>query len=221
MAFYDIDFIEQSPELLPPDKRVEPNISLVQALFKPIQWLRDLMFTSYKSGSEASTYSPGTYDKYDQVIYGKKVYSSLKDSNTDLPTVTTSWEIIQSNFVGVEERVRYNAQKIVFEWALNRWFSTTFRQPPNTSDIYITNVIPPVSVFRVGGDESNSSQVFTKHSSEFIINSYSFNAISNFTIHVPLAVYNALGDASNREGIFRSFADKYVAAGLSYSISTY
>lgn len=187
----------------------------------PLQWLRDLLFDSYKQGATAPSYAAGAYNKYDQVIYQKKVYSSKIDFNTDLPTVTDSWLLVQDNFIGVNERVLYNGEKIIFEWALNKWFGTTFRNPLAISDIYISNNLKKVPVFRVGQVETISSQVYKDHSSEYIVNDYNFGIYNNFTIFVPLLVYNALGDPSNRERIFRSFADKYVTFGLFYNIVTY
>lgn len=221
-TLYDIDFNIASVELLPVDKRVQPNVSIWRSFFTPLQWVHDLLFTSYKVNATAPDYAPGSYAKYDQVVYGKKVYSSKVSSNTDLPTITDSWSLIQDNFIGTDERVLYNGEKLIFEWALNKWFGTTFRQPYAVSDIYIGNNPKPVGVFRVGGIEEISSIVYNDYSSEYIINGYTFGAYNNFTIYVPVATYNALSStAAERERIFRSFADKYVTCGLFYNIVTY
>ena len=137
-------------------------------------------------------------------------------------TDTESWIAIQTNFIGMSERILYNCQVLVLTWALNKRFMTTFRQPPNVSDIYITSFPKPISVFIVGGVEAISSKVFSNTSSEYVINAYDFSAYVNMTIFVPFSVYNAL-DAidANRQIIIRSFADKYMAAGIVYTIQTY
>jgi hypothetical protein len=110
----------------------------------------------------------------------------------------------------------------VLEWAMNKWFGTTFRQPPNVSDIYITNNSVPIEVFRCGGIEDISSVVYSNNSSEFVINNYSFTVAFNFTINVPEAVFNALDPTLvNNEKIFRAFVDRYVPAGVTYTIQTY
>lgn len=221
-TIYDIDFEGFSEQMLPVDKRTTRTIAWLKALLSPIQYLRDLFFGSYRTGSDAPLYTAGTYAKYARVRYNKIVYESLKAGNTDLPTVTASWKIVQQNFIGLSERVLYNGQKLTLEYAMNTWFGTTFRQPNNQSDIYITNNTLAIPVFRVARIESGSSVVFNDYSSELVINNYSFAVQFNFTINCPVAVYNALDAvAANREKIFRSFVDKYVPAGITYNIVTY
>jgi hypothetical protein len=221
-TIYDIDFSKFAPQMLPPDKRYTRSVAWVKLLLSPLQYLRDLYFGSYRTGSTAIVYALGTYAKYARVRYNKIVYESLKAGNTDLPTVTASWKIVQQNFIGLSERVLYTGQKLTLEYGMNKWFGTTFRQPNNQSDIYITNNTLAIPVFRVARIESSSSVVFNDYSSELVINDYSFAVQFNFTINCPVAVYNALDAvAANREKIFRSFVDKYVPAGITYNIVTY
>lgn len=135
---YDIDFVQQARELLPPDKRDAPTKKFFSALLYPLQWCRNLILGSYKTGATALAWSPGAYNKYDQVIYLKSVWYSLTSANTDTPGTTTTWLKIQENFLGADERVKYNGVAIVLEYALNRGFGGTFRQPgTGISDIYI------------------------------------------------------------------------------------
>lgn len=223
MSFYDVDYSKVGPQLLPPDKRGSLLIRLVAAFLTPVQWLRDLSLGSYRVGPAAQDWlSTTTYAKYDQVVYNIFVYVSLKDGNTDIPTDTSSWLVIQTNFIGMSERILYNCRTLVLTYALNKRFKTVFRQPPNVSDIYIGTFAKPVSVFVVGGVEANSSKVYTIGSSEYVIDSYSFADYVNMTIYVPVAIYNALDPVpANREIIIRSYADKYMAAGIIYTITTY
>lgn len=223
MSIYDIDYSKQRVQLLPPDKRYTKTVAWVGILLAPLNYLRNLNFGSYRTGSDAPQWvNTDPYNKYDQVKYNKIVYESLIDGNTDLPTVVGSWKVVQQNFIGLSERIYYNGQKLVLEWAMNKWFGTTFRQPPNTSDIYITNNSVPIPVFRSGGVEDISSVVFSNSSSEVVINSYSFSVTFNFTINVPQAVYDALDPTLvNNEKIFRAFVDRYVPAGVTYTIQTY
>lgn len=223
-TIYDLDTDQQVIELLPPDKRYSVTVGFLQSCLKSsIQFLRDVVIGSYRLGSTAPAYASGTYAKGDKVIYNKAEYISNIDNNTDLPTVVLSWDLLNPNFIGVNERQLYNGQKIVLEYALNKWFGTTFRQPGSgTSDIYLTTNAKQIAVFRCGGVESISSVSYADHSSEFVINAYDFAAFNNLTINVPLAVYNALDSvAANRDGIIRSFADKYIYAGITYNIATY
>lgn len=209
--------------MLPPDKRFTRIVAWVIILLSPIQYLRDLWFGAYRTGSTATPWVNGnTYDKYDQVNYNKVIYESLVMNNTDVPTTTASWKIVQQNFIGLSERIYYNGQKLVLEYAMNKWFGTTFRQPPSQSDIYISSNSTAVAVFRSADSEAFSSVVFTDISSEYVINDYTFAVAYNFTIHCPVAVYNALDPNNiNNDKIFRAFVDKYVPAGVTYNIVTY
>lgn len=223
MSIYDIDYSKQRVQLLPPDKRYTKTVAWAGILLAPLNYLRNLNFGSYRTGSDAPQWvNTSPYNKYDQVKYNKIVYESLIENNTDLPTVVGSWKVVQQNFIGLSERIYYNGQKLVLEWAMNKWFGTVFRQPPNVSDIYISNNSVPIAVFRCGGVEDISSVVYSNTSSEFVINSYTFTVAFNFTINVPTAVYNALDPTLvNNEKIFRAFVDRYVPAGVTYTIQTY
>jgi hypothetical protein len=53
-------------------------------------------------------------------------------------------------------------------------------------------------------------------------NNATYPAQYNFTINVPSALFATLGNnLTNRENTIRSFADKYVLAGITYNIITY
>lgn len=209
--------------MLPPDKRYNKMVRWLQVILSPIQWLRNLWFGEYRTGSTAAAWSnASTYAKYARVIYKNSVFESLVSSNTAIPTDTTSWMLVQSNFVGLSERILYTGQKLTFEYALNKWFGTTFRQPPSVSDIYITNNTVPIAPFRVGLTSAVSSSVGISSSTEFVGQTSQYASAINFTINVPVAIYNALdSNPANRDKIFRAFADKYVAAGMVYQIQTY
>ena len=223
MSIYDIDYSKQRAQLLPPDKRYTKTVAWVGILLAPLNYLRNLNFGSYRTGSDAPQWvNTDPYAKYDQVKYNKIVYESLIDGNTDVPTTVATWKVVQQNFIGLSERIYYNGQKLVLEWAMNKWFGTTFRQPPNIPDIFIENNSLDVGVFRVGGEEDISSVSYNNQSSEFVVDAYSFAVAFNFTINVPEAVYNALDPTlNNNEKIFRAFVDRYVPAGVTYTIQTY
>lgn len=219
---YDITFDNQVKDILPPDKRTVNFVTLLQSAAKPLQYVRDLILGSYKTGATAPAYVVGVYAKYDQVIYNNSVYESLVDGNNVAPTDLTKWRIIQQNFIGVDERILYNGTKLILEYALNKWFDTTFLQPPLVSDIYLTTNPTLLSVFRVGITEDESSSVGAYASSENVFNDYSFAPNIGLTINIPVAVYTALGaDAATREAIVRNFVDKYITTGVFYEIDTY
>jgi hypothetical protein len=215
MPIYDLDINPVAIEQLPPDKRYPSNIALITGLLAPLQWAHDLIFNSFYVGSSAPIYSPGAYNYLDQVIYNKQVYVSLIAANTDVPT-TDNWELIQSNFIGIKERILYNGQKLVLEYALNKEFGTTFRQPPAQSDIYITNVAAIKSGFFVGDTEPNCSSVGLDTSSDWIGSLLPFIYLTNFQINIPAADL-AL---TNVEAI-SDFVKLYIPASLIFTIQSY
>jgi len=222
MSIYDLNWKQKVIELLPPDKRFTKFVAWLLNLVKPAEYNNNRIFFDYKIGAVYPNYAAGTYNKFDRVKYGQTIYESLQNSNTTAPPNALFWRVYQQNFIGVDERITYNHQKLTLEWALNKRFGTTFRQPPLISDIYInTNVIanPP---FVVGGDEPISSTIYGVTGTEFIINSYTFLNFFNFTIYIPVAVWTALSaDTAARDVIVRQFTDLYNTAGLTYNIITY
>lgn len=219
-TIYDIDFGQQSVDQLPPDKRDPQPLALMQALLKAAQWSRDLVLGAFKTGSSAPVYSPGAYNLYDQVKYGKSIYECITDGTTNDPTNTTDWRLIQPNFIGVDERIKYNGQKIVLEWALNTEFDGVFRQPATglNSDIYIGNIAATLAGFRIGEDETGTdvSSIGQTTSSDSIGGTYPFVQINNFQINFPAALY-----ALTNESAVRNFVDKYIPISLNYTIVTY
>ncbi|HXR84328.1 MAG TPA: hypothetical protein VN722_08470 [Hanamia sp.] len=214
---YDVNFNPIAVEQLPPDKRYTNNVATLQSLLNPLQWIRDLFFGSYYGGATCPIYAPGTYNYLDQVIYNKKVYSSLINNNTGAPT-TANWELVQDNFIGLQERLLYNGQKLVLEYALNKEYNRVFRQPPNTSDIFINTNPYSAPIFIIGLTEDKSSTVSTIGSSEFVGLSDGVSSRIDSTVNIPSAVYSAQGGKDN---IFRNFIDQYMPAGITYKIQTY
>lgn len=222
MSIYDITYQDKVVELLPPDKRFVRMVAWLRGLVNQLQVLRDKIFGDYKQGITCNPWEDIVYNTGDLVKYGETVYISLIDSNTDVPTVTTSWAVYQNSFIGVDERVLFNHQKLVLEYALNKRFGTTFNQPPSTSTIYITTNTNGNNVFIVGATEDESSLVYLDGSTETVVNSYSFSTFYNFTVYVPTAVFNAVaGTTAERNAVFSNFINRYNTVGLTYNITTY
>jgi len=222
MSIYDITYSNRVVEMLPPDKRYSKTVAWFKAIVKQFQYLHTDVFVDFRTGSDYPVYSTGSYNKFDRVIYGQSVYESLVNSNTAVPTDTSKWRVYELHFLGVEDRLKYNGQSLVLNYALNDRFGTNYRQPPLQSDIYFTTNTPVVDVFLIGGDEANSSLVYLDSSSEFIVNSYIFVSFNNFVIRIPVAVYTGLStDALAREKIVRGFVDQILPAGITYTIQTY
>ena len=214
---YDINFDLQAAELLSPDKRDNNYLWLVRSLLTSLKWCRDLLFSSYKIGSKAQPYATGHYKIYDQVIYNKAVYYSLIDFNIDLPTAPT-WLKIQDNFLGIDERVKFNGQNIVLEYALNQQFGGTFRPQgsSSSSDIYLTNAPFTAAGFRIGQSEAFSTSVGQTISSDQIGLRYSFIQVSNFQISIKASVF-----ALTNEQTIRDFVNNYIPVSLNFIVIPY
>lgn len=221
---FSINTNQQAPELMPPDKRDLSTTTLVQSLLSAYQWLRDLIFGSYKTGATALNYAAGVYNKYDQVQFQNAIYECLVDGTATDPTDLLSWRLIQTNFIGVDERIQYDSKKLLFEWSLNKWFHTQFREPVTfnvapdyylpKSDIFLVTNVLIQTVFRVGLHEADCSSVGRYTSTEAVGNDYNFATQYGLTINVPAA-------AGIPEIQIRNFADKYVPAGVFYNVNFY
>lgn len=221
---YNVNYNTTIESLLVPDKRTKKTVAFNTALVAEVANDHDLLFTIYKDYSILPTWTAGTYAKNQLVKYNKSIYQSVENGNTTEPTLSEKWRLVSENFLGSDFRLSITGSKLNLEYALNTWFGSTFRQPSvGVSDIYLTtNSIAQAPVFRVGINELESSSVGTEISSQLIVDSYSFATQYNLTINVPSALFTSLGTTNDvRNSVIRSFADKYINAGLTYQINIY
>ena len=144
------------------------------------------------------------------------------------------WMQVNKCFIGAKERASYNGRYLSLTWALNRYFQTTFRQPPYPypyggggafSDIYITNYEPPTTSFLSYTTEMSTSDVYTTGTGgQAVFTEYVNDAGSTFicTIHIPVAVYaNINTDPKIANATINQFITGIIPAGLGWSIVTY
>lgn len=215
MGLYDINFNNKAVELLPPDKREPKQIAWLRAILAPVEYMRQKVLLDFKTGSTYPEWTAGTYAKGDIVVYKKVLYESKQDSNTDTPP-SSKWALYLNSFIGSDDRVRYNGQKLVLEYALNQYYSTTFRQPNLVSDIYIETLAYTLQGFLIAATEPNCSTVGQTTSSGFVGSLTPFLQTYNFTIWFPTAVY-----ATTNESEVRNFVDAIIPTSLNYNIDTY
>jgi hypothetical protein len=223
MAIYDIDVDFVSANLIPPQLRKPKMLAWLQTLgfnlkaFDRIfNWFRTSNLSTWAYVYDVST----TYGLNTAVIYeDNSVYMYINTTSTsgNLPSDPNYWVLVQSNFIGVDKRIGANAQKIVFEFTLNRWFRTT--------GIYITNTTTFTTPFVMGtsGALSSSMPINSTFQLQYLGNSYTYtSSLSDYTIFVPVAFFTTLGTtALNRENAVRNFADLYNLAGMTYTVQTY
>lgn len=244
MSIYDYNANEEAEKLTPPNKRKPNNLATLSVLVYYVQYLHDLFFDSYADGNSSldwvsgASYSYGDRVRYiDNKIYELKTLAGISGL-TDPPSVDVfNWILVLNNWVGVRERSKYNSQRMVFEYALNKWFKTTFRQfsgwdisgnPTPLSDIYISVNLIDTKSFIVGVDEDESSAVWLtdEEQLQFINLDFIFQRYM-FTINIPLAVYDALlplepsGSTIPKDNVVRAFADDFVLGGVTYNINPY
>jgi hypothetical protein len=224
MGFFDYDYIARTVDLLPPDKRYTRMVKWLYNLVTPLETDHARIFDDYKTGNDTYPvyFFSALYGKGAIVRYGEGLYISLINSNYFPPTEPTAWSVYSPSFIGVDERLKYTHEKIILEYALNRRYETTFRQPPDLPDIFIETNTPPYGPFIVGGTEVISSISYRLESTDYIIDGYSFAAFYSYTIYMPVAVFEAQGTNDVlREKTIREFVDKYNTIGLTYNIQTY
>lgn len=222
MANYGFDTNFISEKLTPGKLRRPRRLAWLRTLLYPLQVKFIDIFTYYRLGasygnwSKIPTYAAGTRKRY-----GMSIYEALRSTVAEAPPYSpTAWLLIQKNWIGAEERLKYNGQKIVFEFLLNKIFPNTF----NTNQIYILTVATDSNAFWVGDDASgklNGTAGVDGSQQYFVGTSYTVGYY-NFTINVPLALFNDLGATNiERENTIRAVADKYRIAGMLYNVVSY
>lgn len=237
MSIYDITFSNQAEQNIPPDYRGEKQKSWLKALLSPLQWLRDAIFVDYRNGFSGADFNILTaYAKGVRVRYtDNSVYETILPTTAGiLPTNKDYWYKVNDVFIGLIPRMYYNSQQLLFEYILNQWFRTTFRQPTTEvneaggfylpkSDIYIIKNTVDNLAFGVTDDVNITVLISQTESiaTEMIGDSVNFSSI-HYTIMIPIAVYNALATTNQqRTSIVKSQVDKYNLAGITYEITTY
>jgi hypothetical protein len=218
---YSTNYI--SEKLVPPSLRGTKHLAWLKVILSPIQWLWNRIFVDYADGSLYAQYSIiSSYVKGDIVVYSdRKVYQCIANAGAGiLPSDTNYWIKINDNFIGVRERIRYNAQKKTFEYALNKWFFV----PPTDPQIYIVNNIVVPDGFIMGETGAYSSYMASDsfYSTTYMGATYTTTTSYDYTIYVPFLVFNAQGSTTaNREQAIRNFADIYNLVGMKYNVITY
>lgn len=220
-------------QLLPPDKRLNIFSNYLNSLLIPAQYLNNLN-AIFREGSLPSLYSNVTTYSNGSIVLGwfnftRAIFLSLINNNLNKPlTDTTSWLLIVDNFIGVNERLLYNGNKLVLEWALNKYFGTIFRQPPNIPDIYINDNDANYKNFFIANNFYIAGEIFNDESRGYIINQLSPVVAAseglNFSIYFPLSLYITLPGwtgPGSVDGYITNFVNNYISAGLTYNIITY
>lgn len=199
-----------------------------RSLLWPLQWLRDNWFNEYKTGSVAPLFStliayPKGYRVTDPS--NNAVYESNEAQGPGAAAPVENlgtWSLVSPDYRGVDERLKYNSQKLMLEYILNKFFRCNFTQPPQATlpDIYIENNLLNNFAFVAQDDSELASDVFglDQFTQQWVIDDYDFVSYA-FTIWVKLSVFN--DNLPDAEAKIRAVADRYVIAGIKYNVLTY
>jgi hypothetical protein len=224
---YDADFKSSSIDILPTHKRTD-ILDLTDSLIEPLNDV-NILFKWFREGNTAGQFDVAVSYSFGQVVrYSRRIY--LRNEATTgyaagvIPTNDKYWKKVADLFIGIDERIKYRTSKISLEYALNRHFETTFRNPPLVPDIYINTLNTSNSNLGIG-----ALDLFTSTISEFDSSSLYFVGVGDFvvgekdyTIFIPTAVYNALGATNTeRDLIVSGVVTRYGLAGYTFNITTY
>lgn len=169
MSLFSLNVFRRGEDLTPPKLRSNTITAMLRVLLRPLKWCEDLFFKEFCKGTNAGWYNSGTtYSKYNRVIwqdgavYQLMVNSSVGIDPTGNALSATNWLKVLDNFIGIDERVRYNGQRIVFEYAINKWFNITspnyiyLGTVPNGTTSLTCEIYVPVAVWTALGTNTTS-----------------------------------------------------------------
>lgn len=208
-------------KLTPPVLRKVRVLAYLRVLLASLQikW-NDIL--EYFGGSNYSTWAASDpYLKGDRIKYGYAIYEALIANTNITPYGNEStWLIINKDFVGIDAKVRFNGQKMIFEYVLNLYLNTTATTIPL---IYTTRNNVDTNGFYLGvdGDSSFGELGLDSNQNDYLGTSYIIGQYA-MSIYVPLSIYNSLASSpADRESRVRNIADRYIVAGINYNVLTY
>ena len=230
MSIFTLSYSIFTERLTPPSKRVARFLAWLRALTSPLQWLHGNVLDTYADGDFAADWDVATqYAIYDRIRYEDgSIYEAIAlPPLATIPTITTYWYKVAESWIGANERTVYNSQSLMFEYAANKHFNTTFRQPndvssPTRSEIYTSNDNGNIPfAVSLTSDISDAVYISEALATNAVYEAYTVTT-TNFTLYIPLVTFTALGtDNTIRESKARAFADKYIIAGMIYTVTPY
>ena len=242
---YQIDYSNYAWSYMPLVKATASHLQWVYEQVKPVERLNTLKFTEYYYGVSYSEYDPAFgYNIGDRIsgglTYQNKQYECITQSVFGTFSITGKWREILPTFIGWEERLKYLDSRVVFEWALNKFFGTTFSQPnfddTSKSEIYIEDNTTVDIVFTIGPDDFSSSFISPIDSTRGgnLTNNVWLGpdpvlypqAGETFKIYVPTSFYQSLpgynaGVSFSADKVIRTFVDTINYQGMTYKIYEY
>lgn len=224
--------------IIPPDKRAGSLEDLMTSFLNPTMQRTNDILNLYIDGFKSTIpyYDNSTSYAIGDLVIGpfdhyQQIYESQSNGNSGNSIDNINfWVNVSPNPIGVEERSKMYCGRMVFEYALNTWFGTTFRQPnfagTSLSDIYITTNGYQSPLLYISPVDFNAGHFGPNGSTGFISpdDTPGFYATNQYTVHVPSAFYATLPGytgAGTADNFIRKQVDKYGCFGLDYNIVQY
>ena len=233
MSIYDINYNNVVGNMFAHFLRTASLLKWMYALISPIQWLRDRFFYNYVN-SDLYVYCDGVtpliinyagtlvkfidnslwetqIDNVDTSVYNPTI-GQVSDINGN-----TIWIKIQDDFVGLNERVMYSNQKMLFEYLLNNYF----KHDISANNIYINTNDISHNMVEIAEEDVDSFVIAQNDIdslywiSEWDVEKQEFN----FKIFVPTLIATQLG--TNYQQIISQIVDRYNYFGLIYNYLIY
>ncbi len=115
-------------------------MDFIGSITSELQYVRDIILGDFKTGGNYPVYSNATaYNAGDRVrLENKAIYERryIDDVGAVIGTTTgidptgaalsaQTWIKLNDNYIGIDERKKYNGQLIVLTQAINNWFGVT------------------------------------------------------------------------------------------------
>ena len=190
MSLFVFNPFRASEELAPTQLRGQKMMSWLRVLLTPVKWLSDLFTEDYCLGSNAAYYdNAATYSLGDRVrwsdrgVYELRVTSSTGVDPTGETLSRTNWFNILKDYIGIDSRIVWNGQIIVFEEIINEFYGITSApfiycyETPNGSASTGLAVFIPVAFWTTLGTTNAQRQAsvygFAKN---YVLGTYTFIA---------------------------------------------
>ena len=179
MSLFVFNPFRASEELLPSVLRKPKQIAWLRVLLTPLKYICDLLLKDYFNGVNFNSYNNATtYSKYDRItwtdngVYELKVTSSVGVLPTGSALSATNWRKILNTYIGLNERVKYNSQIIILEYAINKHFKVSappyiyFVQIPTGASAILCEAKVPIALYNSlganGVERTNRVNNFTR-----------------------------------------------------------
>lgn len=193
MSLFVFNPFRRGEEITPNELRSKTVTAFVRVLLRPLAWCADLFFYDFCKGTNALRYDNAvTYKKFERVIwkdgavYELKVVASAGVKPTGDALSYDRWKKVLNNFIGIDERIKYNGQIIVFVEAINKHFNITSAPyiyvdtiPQGAFSIFVEIWVPNAVWNTLGNNPTAKDNVVSAFAVNYILGDHAI-VVSNY-----------------------------------------